>query len=227
MQPYFFPYIGYFQLIRAADVFVFYDDVSFIKRGWINRNRILINGEAHYLTIPCKKISQNTLIKNIQHDLDSRLKEKLLKKIALAYRNAPYFKPVYHLFKKVMMAATDSISELAVLSVTETAGYLGMETTFLLSSENFDNRELTGSYRIMDMCKRENASLYVNPTGGKELYRNSDFTREGIRLRFLHPGITPYRQFDHAFVPALSIIDVMMFNSRENVAKMLQDYELG
>ncbi|HKJ32452.1 MAG TPA: WbqC family protein, partial [Balneolales bacterium] len=91
MQPYFFPYIGYFQLINAVNKFVFYDDVNFIKRGWINRNKILINNQSNYFTIPCKDVSQNKLINQIGHALNDRSREKLLKKVSLSYRNAPFF----------------------------------------------------------------------------------------------------------------------------------------
>tara|TARA_R110002124_G_scaffold280092_1_gene453171 strand:- start:10029 stop:10733 length:705 start_codon:yes stop_codon:yes gene_type:complete len=227
MQPYFFPYIGYFQLINEVDKFVFYDDVDFIKNGWINRNRILINGEPKYFTIPCKDVSSNKLINLVEHALDERSKKKLLKKIRFTYSNAPYFENVFPVIEKVFEKETELISELAIESITRVTDYLELECEFQKSSENYDNQELDAADRLIDICKIEKITHYVNPIGGEELYDKKYFIENEVKLDFLKPAITEYEQFKHEFVPGLSIIDVLMFNSVSDInKKLLINYKL-
>jgi hypothetical protein len=221
MQPYFFPYIGYFQLINEVDKFVFYDDVDFIKNGWINRNRILINGEPKYFTIPCKDVSSNKIIKKVEHALDQRSKKKLLKKIKFTYSNAPYFEGVFPIIQEVFITETKLISELAIESIKRVTDYLGLECEFQKSSEKYDNRELSAADRLIDICKIERINYYINSIGGKDLYDKKYFLENDIKLDFLKPSITEYEQFSNEFVPGLSIIDVLMFNSKSNVTNNL------
>jgi len=226
MQPYFFPYLGYFQLLHYADTFVFLDDVTFIKRGWINRNRILINNEPKYITVPCKNISSYSLIKDIRHDLDDRMRGKLFKKIRLAYERAPYFESVFPLTEKVINADTSTIAELASLSVQETCDYLQLSINFIVSSKKYKNTELGRSDRLIDICQKVNAKVYINSLGGLELYDKCYFKKKGVTLKFLNPELTPYNQFQNDFIPGLSIIDVMMFNSPGEINEMLREYSL-
>lgn len=226
MQPYFFPYIGYFQLVYHSDVFVLFDDVNFIKQGWINRNQILINDRSKYITVPCRNISKYKLIKDIKHNLDGRIKDKLLKKVRLAYENAPFFSSVFPIFEKVMDTETSTISELASHSVENTCNYLQIETKFKFSSQSFNNSELSRSDRLVDICRKENADVYINSIGGLQLYNKNYFERQGILLKFLEPKIIPYKQFNSEFIPCLSILDIMMFNSPCQIMKMLTEYKL-
>lgn len=221
MQPYFFPYIGYFQLINEVDKFVFYDDVDFIKNGWINRNMILINGESKYLTVPCKKVSSNKLINSVEHALNQKRIKKLLKKIRFTYSNAPYFEGVFPVIEEVFLTETELISDLAIESIIKVTNYLEMECNFLKSSSDYDNEELNAADRLIDICEIENINHYVNLNGGRELYDKQYFLENKIKLTFLKPEIIEYQQFDHEFVPSLSIIDVLMFNSVENIMEML------
>lgn len=227
MQPYFFPYIGYFQLINEVEKFVFYDDVNYITGGWINRNRILINAEAKYFTIPCKNASQNRLVKEVEHSLSERDKNKLIKKIRFTYSNAPYFEDVFPIIEKVFSTETELISELAIESIIKVTEYLALECVFQKSSEKYDNKELDAADRLIDICKIEHFNHYVNPIGGMELYDKQYFLENEVKLHFLKSGITEYEQFDHEFVPGLSIIDVLMFNSVNAIKKdMLTNYQL-
>ncbi|MEX0906260.1 MAG: WbqC family protein [Balneolaceae bacterium] len=228
MQPYFFPYIGYFQLIAAVDKFVFYDDVNFIKNGWINRNRLLIHGESKYFTIPCKDVSSNKLIKEIEHSLDDHSKNKLLKKIKFTYSNAPYFEQVFNLIQGLFYKNIKKISDLAVESVVTSSNYIGIECEFSKSSEKYNNKDLMAADRLIDICKVENMQKYINLIGGKELYDNNYFRQQGdIDLLFLHPEIKEYEQFRNDFIPGLSIIDVMMFNNPEVIKEsLLTSYNL-
>lgn len=242
MQPYVFPYIGYFQLVYAADVFVFYDDVNFINRGWINRNRILLNGKDHLFTIPCKDASQNRLIKDIEVVDEEQSMHDLLSTIKQAYNKAPYFEEVYSLVEQILFApSTDavvpdlhvpslsnrSISGIAINSVTSICDYLGLHRTFKTSSELYDNQELKKADRLIDICHKEGITDYINASGGKEIYTKEYFRENGISLSFLNSELYEYPQFKNEFVPWLSIIDVLMFNSREDIVnKILPSYHL-
>jgi len=226
MQPYFFPYLGYFQLIRAADHFVIYDDVNFITRGWINRNRILINGSAAYITVPCKNSSQNRLICNTLHALNNENREKLVRKVKLAYKNAPHFHNVFPIIQDVIYTDKSSISELAIESIIKTLEYLEMEKSINKSSSAYENQQLKGVARILDICEQEDAATYINAIGGKKLYSREIFLNKGIELKFLNTSLTAYEQFSEKFVPGLSIIDVLMFNPISKIHELLNMYEL-
>jgi hypothetical protein len=245
MQPYVFPYIGYFQLVHAADVFVFYDDVNFINRGWINRNRILVNGKDNMITIPCKDASQNKLIKDIELADDTKVMQKILATIRMAYAKAPYFKEVFPVIEKTLLPATEevpsialpilnvpvlqrrTIAELAITSVLNICDYLGIKRSFRISSEQYQNRELKKADRLIDICHLEGITHYVNASGGKEIYTKDYFAAQGINLDFLNPEKYEYPQLGNAFAPWLSMIDVLMFNSKEDINnKILPAYHL-
>lgn len=219
MQPYFFPYIGYFQLINAVDKFVFYDDVNFINRGWINRNRILINNKPAYFTVSLKDASQNKLINEIQI-LDNR--EKILKTIYLAYKKSPYFDDAWPIIESVCTYDTKNISELAIYSIKRVLQYLEVEKCFEVSSHFYkENKGLPKADRLIDICRINNAREYLNAINGKELYSKDYFANYGIRIYFLQSIPFNYKQFDEKFTPSLSIIDVLMFNSKEKVRELI------
>ncbi len=217
VQPYLFPYIGYFQLISEVDTFVFYNDVNFITRGWINRNKVLINGEENYFTIPCKDASQNKLINEVKHAMTDKKRGKLLRKIKFSYSNAPFFDDIFPIVENVLQTESSYIADLAMQSVRQTSSYLNMDTTFKVSSEEYNNTDLGKAERLIDICKKEKMTTYINPTGGKELYNKEEFLNDGVTLQFIEPSLKEYEQFDNDFVPGLSIIDVMMFNAPEKI----------
>jgi hypothetical protein len=224
MQPYLFPYIGYFQLMQAVDRFVVYDDVAFIKQGWVNRNRILINGRPSYFTVPIKNASSFTLIRDTlvgddqQH---ARWIEKTLKTFDNAYRRAPQFGHVFPLIEAVLRKPTNRVGELAVASLKAVAGLLEIGTEWVDSSTLYDNAQLSGEERVVAICLAERATDYVNASGGRELYDRNRFEAAGLRLHFLQPHSIEYRQFNDPFVPWLSIVDVLMFNPIETVRAFL------
>lgn len=217
VQPYLFPYLGYFQLISEVETFVFYDDVNFITQGWINRNKVLVNGKANYFTIPCKNASQNKLINEVKHAMTDKKRGKLLRKIKFSYSNAPFFDDVFPIVENVLHTKSSHIADLAMQSIRQTVGYLNLDTTFKISSEEYHNTGLGKAERLIDICKQEKAKNYINPTGGKELYDKEEFRSEGITLQFIEPSLEKYKQFDNDFIPGLSIIDVMMFNAPEKI----------
>jgi hypothetical protein len=226
MQPYLFPYIGYFQLINAVDKFVIYDDVNFINKGWINRNKILINGKAYLFTVPLKDASQNKLIRDIEVVDDGNWRSKFLKTIEMSYKKAPYYGYVFPIVSKIILSVSKSISELIRQSIIEINQYLNIGTIIQDSSAIYNNRHLKAEDRIINICRKEGADQYINPSGGTELYSKERFEQEGITLSFMKSENIDYRQLSDTFVPWLSIIDVLMFNSTDKAGEYLDAYEL-
>ena len=226
MQPYFLPYLGYFQLINYADKFVVYDDVNFIKQGWINRNNFLVNKQAHLLNIQVADISSFRSIN--QHELKPRgvWDVKFLKTIEMAYGKAPFFNEVFPLVVNIIHFPSQSLSEFVHHSITEIAKYLEIQTEIVRSSTIYNNTHLKAQERIIDICKQEKANEYVNMAGGMELYSQNAFQENGIKLTFLKSNPFRYKQFSGEFIPYLSIIDVLMFNGKSNRADYLSDFQL-
>ncbi|QKZ13648.1 WbqC family protein [Spirosoma sp. KUDC1026] len=226
MQPYFLPYIGYMQLMNLADTFVLYDDVAFINRGWINRNKLLINGQEHLFTLPLKDASQNKRINEVHLADDPKWRGKLLKTIEQGYRKAPQYGAVMPITEKIINFTTDSIADLIYASLVELNQYLGITTRLVASSSVYDNAELKAQARILDICKQEGATRYVNPIGGMELYDKPTFSEAGIELNFIRSQRVAYPQFKNEFVPWLSILDVLMFNDVPTTKAFLTHCEL-
>ena len=228
MQPYFFPYIGYYQLVNAVDHFIFYDDVNFIKRGWINRTNIINREGKQLLSISLSHSSQN---KPINETKLAGTPDKLLKTVEYTYKKAPFFDEVFPMVKSCFLSDYDYISEFAANSIQKVSEYLEMGTEFSFSSEF--HKSTVGyekARRLIDICRKENADVYLNSIGGMAIYDKEHFRKNGIELHFLKSSKNI--QYDQSpirtdgFEPALSIIDVMMFNSREEVMKLLGAYEL-
>lgn len=226
MQPYIFPYIGYFQLISTVDKFIIYDDVNFINKGWINRNNILVSGQPHLFTIPLKDASQNKLIHEVELMTGDPWKKKFLKTIQQSYQKAPNYHSIFNIVEEIVSLNIETISELAVYALKRICVYMEIKTEIISSSAIYKNTDLKAQDRILDICKQESASHYINPVGGMELYEKSKFANENIQLNFLKSVASPYSQFKNAFVPWLSIIDILMFNDIENISKLLKEYEL-
>ena len=227
MQPYIFPYVGYFQLINAVDSFVLYDDVSFIKQGWINRNRILVSGKPIFFTVPISKQSSFQEIRKTEIAEDQRLVKKIVLSLRYSYGKARYFNETMDIVVKVLCAKTRLIGEMASLSLVSVCDYLGIGTRFIYNPDKYTNSSLKKEERIIDICHKEWADEYINLSGGKELYSKRRFGANGIDLRFLEPKDVRYAQFDVDFTPWLSIIDVMMFNSVERIKGFLGEYILS
>jgi len=222
MQPYIFPYIGYFQLIQQVDNFIFLDDVNFIKKGWINRNRLLISGEIKYFSIPIKSISQNTLIsQTIIHD-DDLWRKKLSKSIEQSYKNAPQFSKVFEIFEAVIFSNLENISDLAKKSIGLISDYMNLKPNFSSSSNYSNDQFLRGQDRIIDLCEQNNATQYWNLPGGRSLYSNDKFLSKKIDLQFIDPYLGEYKQFSSKFQPGLSVIDLLMHVDKEKLAMYLK-----
>lgn len=223
MQPYLFPYIGYFQLIKAVDKFVIYDDVNYIKKGWINRNDILVNNQKYLFTVSLDSSSQNKLINEILIKDDF---VKLLKTIYFSYKKAPYFKQTYALLEEILSFQERNLSKFVTKSLTIISRYLGMKTEFIISSTLQKDTSLKGKDKILYICDKIGSKSYYNLIGGLELYDKSEFFTHNIDLKYIKAKPVFYKQFDTEFIPNLSIIDVMMFNSMEGINSLLDNYEL-
>ncbi|MDO4763880.1 MAG: WbqC family protein [Flavobacteriaceae bacterium] len=227
MQPYLFPYLGYFQLVNSVDKFVFYDDVNFIKRGWINRNRILVGENPVYFTMSLENASQNKLINEISLFEKKECIDKIIKTITQNYKKAPYFQPTIDVVQSLFEKDINSISELAIESVRMVSDYLDINTDFLISSKNFPHtRSFERADRLIQIAKELDGETYINAIGGQELYEKSYFKDKGLYLYFLNPQNIVYSQFEKEFQPHLSIIDVMMHNSLEDIKRFLNQYDL-
>lgn len=222
MQPYFFPYIGYFQLISEADEFIVYDNIQFSKKGWINRNRILINGSDAYITLSLKKDSDYLDVKNRYLSDDWHIEsKKMLNRITEAYRKAPFFEATFPLIQKSLMFEDKQLFNFIFNSLNLTKNYLDIKTKLIVSSTIPINHELKSTQKVIALCKHQKATTYINPIGGVELYNKKEFSQEGLELKFLKSNNIIYPQLKNEFIPFLSMIDVMMFNSKEEIKNYL------
>lgn len=223
MQPYLFPYLGYFQLIRAVDAFVVYDDVNYINRGWINRNNILAQGAAQRLTLELESASQNKYINEI---VVGNKGAKVLKAIRHNYGRAPYFIAVYPVVEKILMQPERNLACFLNYGLQQVCSYLGLNPAWHMSSSLNKNNALRGQDKILAICEELSAKQYINMPGGKGLYDSELFAGRNMQLSFIQPKPVSYNQFGNEFVANLSIIDVLMFNNKEQCAKLLGEYEL-
>lgn len=221
MQPYFMPYIGYFQLMAAVDKYVIFDDVNYIKRGWSARNNIIVNGQKHLFNITVEGGSQNNLYTQVTISDDFF---KFRKTLEMSYKKAPYYNDTMEVLEKVFSFKDRRFNHFIRNSFVQLFDYLGITTEFILSSDLANNKELKGKNKILDICELLGASDYYNAIGGRELYDYQEFGDRGVRLSFVKPILEPYPQLSTAFIPALSMIDVLMMNSREKVLSLLNKF---
>ncbi len=227
MQPYIFPYIGYFQTINTVDKYVIYDDIQFIKGGWINRNRLLINGKASMITLKIKKenfnlnINEKSLVDNFEYE-----NNKFLKSIELAYSRAPYFGDMINVIRDILNYKEKNLSRFITNSIVKICNFLEINTEIIISSQLKKDKSLTGQEKVIHVNKILGSDTYINAIGGMELYSKAKFKEQEIDLFFIKIKEVKYKQFNGDFIPNLSIIDVLMFNSKEEVKRLLNEYEL-
>ena len=226
MQPYFFPYVGYFQLIAAVDEFILYDNIKYTKKGWINRNRMLLNGSDAIFSLPLKKDSDHLNI--IGRELSSDFsRQKLLNQLRGAYIKAPQFNAVWPLIEKIVDYEDVNLFRYLYNSIVSLCNHLDIKTKIKISSEVVIDHDLKNQDKVIALCKAVGASVYINPNGGADLYTKEIFFDRGIELKFIKSLPFEYPQLGNAFVPWLSIIDVMMFNPLDVIQNDLtSNYEL-
>ncbi len=231
MQPYFLPYIGYFQLVSYVDKWVIFDDTQYISKGWINRNRILhpdVHKEWQYFSVPLKKHSRECSINDIEINDSLKWKGEFLGKLTTYKKKAPFYLDVMEFVEDSIKFNSSSLSELIVHTLKRSCDYLEIPFQYSIFSEmgiNTDNIQHAGQWAL-EIADAMNADEYVNPSGGHTIFNEKEFSEKNIELRFLKPNLTPYVQRRGSFVPGLSIIDVMMWNDKDKIREMLKDYEI-
>lgn len=228
MQPYFLPYIGYFQLLNMVDEFVIYDNIEFSKASWIRRNRMLQNGKDAYFTLPIKKdsdfldVDQRYLIDEFEIEAS-----KLLRRIESNYSKAPYFKDFFPIVQEIIFCNERNLFDYILNSVYCIKDYLKIETPIKVFSKlGKDVHLLRAQDKVIGVCKALQATHYINSFGGKHLYDSESFQKEQLQLLFFKPREMEYSQFDNDFIPFLSIMDVCMFNDVSQVREYLNQYEI-
>jgi hypothetical protein len=227
MQPYFMPYVGYFQLINSVDKFVVYDNIQYTKKGWINRNRILVNEKDQLITLPIKKDSDYLNV--VERELSEswgKDKNKMLNIIKSSYNKAPYFQETFELISKCLNNPEVNLFRFIYDSIVLINAHLEIKTPIIISSEVNIDHTLKSQDKVLSLCKEQNADVYINSIGGIELYDKEVFKQNNIKLNFIKSNPIQYKQFNNGFVPWLSIIDIMMFNSKEQVKEYLNSYTL-
>jgi WbqC-like protein family len=222
MQPYLFPYIGYFQLMNEVDEFVIYDNIEFTKKGWINRNRILVEGKDAYISFPLKKDSDFLEVKErFLAESWTVERQKMLNRIKESYRKAPYFNVVFPLVEKLILFENINLFSFILNTINTLKALFGIKSSIIVSSSIQIDHTLKAEKKVIAICKARQATTYINSVGGLELYSRDVFQKEGIELKFLKTGNISYPQYQFDFTPGLSIVDVMMFNSNEKIQEYL------
>jgi len=227
MQPYFMPYIGYFQLINSVDKFIIYDNIQYTKKGWINRNRILVNGKDQLITLSIKKDSDylNVVERKLSESWEKD-KNKMLNIIKSSYNRAPYFQETFELISKCLNNSEVNLFNFIYNSIILINKHLEIKTPIIISSTIDIDHTLKSQDKVLSLCRKQNADIYINSIGGVELYDKGIFKQNNIELNFIKTNPIQYKQFQNEFIPWLSIIDVMMFNSKEQIKEYLNKYTL-
>ena len=212
VQPYFIPYLAYFQLISATDIFISFDNVNYIKRGWINRNVIVVEGQPKYLTIPLKNQSQNSLIKETKVDWSRNFQKKVIRSLENSYYKAPYKDKMLELMSHILSEPLDSVADLSLKSIKTFCDYLSINTVIKTASSLNLQRLGDKTLDLLQIIHSQNANVYINPIGGTSLYQKSEFYDRGVILLFINGSRTN------------SILDVCMYNSKDSVQEALQNF---
>jgi hypothetical protein len=227
MQPYFMPYIGYWQLIHSVDEFIVYDNIEFTKKGWFNRNRILDGDHDRLFTIPIKKDSDylNVGERYLSDDSQNEI-QRTLRIIQNTYRKAPYYSVAYPIIEACFTSNDRNLFGYIYNSIRIICDYLDVDTKITISSQIPIDHNLKAEQKVLALCKATDTDMYVNAIGGMELYDKEEFKSNGLDLQFIKSNNIEYAQLGNPFVPWLSIIDVIMFNDKKTVMRMLEEYTL-
>lgn len=226
MQPYFLPYLGYFQLMNAVDEFVIYDNIKYTKKGWINRNRFLLNEKDELFSVALKKGSDSLDVR--EREISPIFeRDKLLNQFKSAYVKAPYFESAMSVISKIILFQENNLFEYIFNSIKIICIYLNIQTKIIISSTiRIDHSNLKAQDKVIAICKELKSDTYINPIGGLELYNKEVFDKNEVKLYFLKMEDVKYTQFGQNFIPNLSILDVLMFNSKEQVTDYLSKFNL-
>lgn len=227
MQPYFLPYIGYWQLLSHVDTFVVYDNIQYSKQGWFNKNNILLNNQKTQFTLPLKKESDylNVVNRHLADDAEAKI-NKILRQIENQYKKAPNFDETINTIRNCFLYPEKNLFHFIFNSIKTIKDQLAINTQVLISSTINMDHSLKGEEKVIEICRHLNATHYINPIGGVNLYHAKNFSDNGITLSFLNSALPRYQQFTDAFVPYLSIIDALLFTGFNEVKNSLSQYQL-
>lgn len=229
MQPYFFPYLGYFSLIKHTDHFIFFDTPQYERRSWMNRNRILnSNKEAAYISVPLQKAPRETAIKDMLIDNSQNWKADMVAKMPHYKKHAPYYKETVELFERLLAPEYKSLADLNIATTTGICKHLGIGKEFQIFSQmdmNMDNVSEADEWAL-EITRQLGYDTYINPPGGMSFFDREKYKNAGIELQFLQSKLPPYVQRIGRFEPGLSILDVLMFNTVDEINAMLDEFEL-
>jgi len=230
MQPYFFPYLGYFSLIKNTDKFILLDSVQFIYHGWVERNRILKQNNGWlYIKVPLIRHSQKTLIKDIKIDNGQNWKQKIFSQLHHYKKISPFYFKVMKIVEKIFEKDYNDIVSLNKETIIVICKYLDIDREIPIFSKMNLSIEIpkAADEWALNICNSlSNISEYWNPPGGQSFFDISKYEKAGIKLKFHKIILNPYEQKREIFEPGLSIIDALMFNSPEKVNRILEQYEL-
>jgi len=228
MQPYIFPYLGYFHLIDACDTFVFYDDVSYIKQGWINRNRLQLGTQEYLFTIPLDNPGSFRKIHEIptHPKLFLDWKNKFYKTLEQSYSKAPFYTAMLKIATQTLDTPAENIGEICKTGIYQVCAYLNIQKNWIHSSTQFNNEHLQSVNRVLDICGQTNASHYINASGGRSLYAQEVFQAKGLQLSFVQATLPPYLHNKIPALPGLSILDMIAWVSPEELQHFLKQYKL-
>ncbi len=228
MQPYLVPYLGYFQLTHAVDELVVYDDVQYMKGGWINRNRVLINSGVTYVGLPVQRASIHLRINERDFaEPFAKNKARFRKQVQQGYAKAPCHEATMALLRELLASPDRNVASFITRSLRLIAEHLGISTQLVSSSALGIATDKQGQDRVLAIAAERQSDVYINVPGGRSMYDPEAFAERGIELRFIVPADVTYDQRSRTFVPNLSIIDVLMHNSPEDVRDLLSDYTLS
>lgn len=223
MQPYFFPYIGYFQLMKAVETFIMLDDAQYVERSWMNRNRINLNDRPAWITMPVRNASRDLAINQRFYMLADGI-PVINRKIQAAYSKSPFFADISAMLAGIFEYADANVARFNSNLLISVGRALDLHCQVHFASE-FDNPlHFRGEARILDLCQRLGVTHYVNAIGGTSLYQNESFRSVGIRLSFIRTRTVP--QQAPIDIGHLSIIHDMMQTGTECTRELLNMYDL-
>ena len=231
MQPYFFPYLGHFDLINLVDEWIVFDTPQYMRHHWVNRNRVLHpNAGWQYITVPLRKHPQDTPINQVQIAMENDWRNRILRQLEHYRREAPYYKQVAGFLEECFSEASPNLSETNILTLRKTCQRLGISTPFHVFSQMdlalTEDVEGPGDWAL-NISRVVGASEYVNPPGGAALFNESKFTADNIKLTIQAFMNMIYPCGPYQFEPGLSVLDVMMWNSPEQIKQYLDTCHLG
>lgn len=228
MQPYFFPYLGYFSLIKESDLFILFDTPQYIRHGWINRNQILNNhGKPFYIMVPLMKMKRETPINQMIIRNNENWQQKLFEQLKVYKNKAPFYHQVTEMLQNVFGKTTDSIVTLNYNAIKEVCSYLDITTPIKIFSEmELDIQDVHAADEwALNICEAIGATNYINPIGGLDFFDQKKYSERGIDIKFLKHLPVEYSQFENEFIPHLSILDVLMFNDPNKIQDLLGDFK--